>query len=193
MELHLAEPPAELDDFPERTLPAGAHLWTVHPADRWAWVCSSGGDGRFDLAAPHGACYFSLEPLGALIECCFRETPEIDEGALRERRLSVMTTDVPLRLADFTNPRAFGYGVTAEIHCMPDYELTQRWARALHDAGFDGVHYLLRHDPSLSLAGVARFGREGERREWPAPRTEPFGEELLRQAVQRLGVRVRTR
>lgn len=191
MELHLAEPPADLDDFPERTLAAGTDLWTVHPEGRWPWVCSSAGDGRFDLPAPHGACYFSTEPLGALIECCFRETPEVDEEALRERRLSRLRTDAPLRLADLTASRSFGFGVTAEVHSIPDYALTQRWARALHDAGFDGLYYLLRHDPSLSLAGVARFGQEGERREWPTPRTQEFGEDLLREAVRRLGVRVR--
>lgn len=190
MDLHLSPPPADLAGFPELVLTAGTPLWTVHPDDRWPWVCSADGDGRFDLDEPWGTCYLSTHALGALIECCCRRTPEVDADALRAARLSRLTTERDLRLADVAHARSFGFGVTAEIHAIPDYRLTRAWARALRDAGFDGVHYLLRHDPSRTLGGVARFGPVGERREWPAPATGPFGAELLREAAERLGVRV---
>lgn len=192
MELHLSAPPPDLEDFPALVLPAGTELWTVHAAGDSPLVCSGAGDGRFDLATPEGTCYFATEPLGALLECCFRDTPEVDEQALRERRLSVVRTERALRLADLADMRAFGFGVTAEVHSIPDYELTQQWARAARAAGFDGVHYLLRHDPSRSMAGVARFGPAGERQDWGTPHTRAFDEELLREAAERLGVRVRT-
>ena len=192
MDLHLSEPPTSLDGFPEKRLATGTPLWTVHEEGRWPWVCSAAGDGRFDIASPSGTCYFATQPLGALVECCCRERPEVDEDAVHRSRLSRMDTDRPLRLADLSHPRAFGFGVTAEVHSIPDYRLTQSWAQALHEARFDGVHYLLRHDPSRTMAGVALFGAEGERREWPAPDTRPFGEALLREASERLGVRVPT-
>ena len=162
----------------------------MHADGRWPWVCSAAGDGRFDLEAPWGTCYFASEPLGALIECCCRDTPEVDEDAVHRSRLSRLLTERDLRLADASHPRAFGFGVTAEIHSIPDYSLTQRWARALREAGFDGVHYLLRHDPSRALRGVALFGPEGERRDWPRPATRRFDEALLREASERLGIRV---
>ncbi|HWH32865.1 MAG TPA: RES family NAD+ phosphorylase [Egibacteraceae bacterium] len=189
MDLHLSHPPRSLDGFPERRLEAGARLWTVHPDDRWPWSCAADGDGRFDLEEPWGTCYLSMDPLGALIECCCRRSPEVDEDALLQARLSVMRLDRDLRLADVAHPRSFGYGVTAEVHSIGDYAATQAWARAFREAGFDGVHYLLRHDPSRSLRGVARFGPAGERREWPRPDTGRFGEGLLREAAERFGIR----
>jgi hypothetical protein len=188
---HLAEPPDRLEGFPQRLLPAGSELWLVHAADRWPWVCSCGDDARFNLDAPWGACHLAVEPLGALVESCCREEPVVDAEAVETQRVSRMRIGRELRLADFADARACGFGVTAEIHSSPDYALTQRWARAAHRAGFDGVHYLVRHDPSQRLSAVALFGPAGERRDWPPPSTQPLSAALLDEAQERLGVTVR--
>lgn len=189
---HLAEPPARLAAFPERVLPAGSELWLVHDAGRWPWVCGCGDDARFSLDAPWGTCHLAREPLGALIESCCREEPVVDDEAMETQRLSRMRTEKVLRLADFADARAYGFGVSAEIHSSPDYARTQRWARAAHRGGFDGVHYLVRHDPSQRLSAVALFGPAGERREWPSPATRRLTPALLDEANERLGVTVRS-
>jgi hypothetical protein len=186
----LSPPPPHLERFPSFELAAGARLWLVHDEGGFPWRCTNDGGGRFDLAAPWGTCHFAEEPLGALIESCCRTSPEVDEQAIASHRLSLLTTEAPLRLADCTSPLAFGWGLTAEIHSIPDYTGTQRWARAFHAAGFDGIRYLLRHDPSRSLAGVARFGREGVQEDWAEPETRRLDAALLTEAAQRLGVHV---
>lgn len=40
----------------------------------------------------------------------------------------------------------------------PDYNLTQSWALALQEAGYDGIRYKARHDPRGQLVSIALFG-----------------------------------
>lgn len=192
MDGDISPPPGDLSGFPERRLPAGSRLWLAHDPERFPWMCTSTGKGRFDLAGGWGTVHLAEEPLGALVECCLRQEPTLPLDSVRRHVLSLMVTEAPLRLADLTHGRAFAFGLTAEIHSIPDYGPTQDWARALHRAGFDGVAYLLRHDPSRSLRGVARFGEQGERHDWPRAVTTPIPDEVVRQATDRLGVTVLT-
>ena len=60
---------------------------------------------------------------------------------------------------------------------------------AFADAGFDGIHYLLRHDPSQRLAGVALFGPAGAP-PWPFTPGDPIGLALIEEAERRFGLRV---
>lgn len=53
--------------------------------------------------------------------------------------------------------------MTAELSATADYTMPHAWARALQAAGFDGVLYHVRHDPSGTLTGIAWFGRAGRR------------------------------
>lgn len=62
------------------------------------------------------------------------------------RAVSTLQLPAAHNLADLTNNRATGYGVTAEIATTPDYPLTQLWAAALHAAGVTGIRYWARHD-----------------------------------------------
>ena len=95
-----------------------------------------------------------------------------------------------LMLADCTEPRARFWGITGEIHSSPSYQETQAWAEAFARSGFGGIRYLLRHDPSQRLAGIALFGPAGSASEYPGGRRQPISHELVREVENRFGIRV---
>ncbi len=94
-----------------------------------------------------------------------------------------------MRLADCTSARCRKLGLTGEVHSTPDYARTQAWAAAFAAAGFDGVRYLLRHDPSQRLRGIALFGPAGAP-PWPFAPGDPIGLALVAEAARRFGLRV---
>ena len=117
----------------------------------------------------------------------FRYSNPIPAIEVAARRISQLaTTDV--RLADCSAGLARSFGLTAEIHSSPAYAVTQAWAAAFAAAGFDGIHYLLRHDPGQSLSGVALFGPAGPQ-PWPHA-ADPIGPDLIAEVNQRFGLRV---
>lgn len=61
-------PPEHLAGFPRRTYPAGRSLFRAHLIERDPWWFASSGEGRFDLAAPHGTCYVAEDPVLTLLE-----------------------------------------------------------------------------------------------------------------------------
>lgn len=75
----------------------------------------------------------------------------------------------------------------AAIHSTEDYDLTQAWAVALLAAGFEGIRYLVSHDPSQRLVGVAVFGQGAL--EFGEP--EPIGAETIAAAEAEFNIRVR--
>jgi len=93
------------------------------------------------------------------------------------------------RLADATDGRARRFGVTAALHASEDFEVTQAWAAAFAAAGFDGIRYLVSHDPRARLVGVALFGPRGSPR-WAKGRSGPIPATVIREAEERFGVRV---
>lgn len=95
-----------------------------------------------------------------------------------------------VKLADCTAERARSWGVTAEIHSTPEYRSTQVWADAFARSGFDGVRYLLRHDPSQGLRGVALFGPASTPSGYPPGVSEPIGSDVLRDIERRFGIKV---
>lgn len=97
--------------------------------------------------------------MGCFLEV-FRYSMAVPESELPARRLSRVDLQ-ELHLADCTSGLCRRFGLTGEIHSMTDYRATLRWAWAFAEAGFDGVHYLLRHDPRQQLSGVALFGPAG--------------------------------
>jgi hypothetical protein len=111
-------------------------------------------------------------------------------GELANRRISRLTANAALSLADLTSGRSRAFGITAEIHSTPDYVITRRWAEALAAAGFDGIRYLLRHDPSQHRVGFALFGPAGEAH-WPViGRGAPIGRALCNRMERRYGIRI---
>jgi len=153
------------------------------------WWFSTDGSGRFDLprGSDRGTCYLADDPLGCFLEV-FRFTWLVPEEEVQRRRLARLELPEVL-LADCTASRSRRFGITAEIHSTTDYGLTQRWAAAFAAAGFDGVRYLLRHDPGQMLSGVALFGPAGAP-DWEVPPGEPLGSDLLLEAERRFGIRV---
>lgn len=94
-----------------------------------------------------------------------------------------------IRLADLLNERAAMFGVTAELGSTSDYERSQAWAGAFARAGFEGIRYHLRHDPTSRLVGIAVFGEAGER-DWPVLADDPIDDRTVREVARRFGIRV---
>jgi hypothetical protein len=95
----------------------------------------------------------------------------------------------PVRLADCGSAWCRKFGLTGEVHSTPDYARTQAWAAAFAGAGFGGVRYLLRHDPSQRLAGVALFGPAGAPG-WPYEAGDPIGPAMADEVWRRFGLRI---
>ena len=168
--------PSELAEFPAFTLEARSTLYRVHREARGAWFFSDDPDFRFTpLGMSHqGACYLAEQPVAALLEALRGErSVMVAEDDVRRRRLFTVELDRDLRLAHLDHKNAGRKGVNAEVHTTTDYEKTHRWASALRQAGFDGLRYLCRSDPSLEQVGFALFDDQGA----PAPGRWPVGED----------------
>lgn len=185
----LTEPPSELGGFPVYRLTPRRTLWRINLKGKSPWWFCSDLECRFDLHTPRGTCYVAEEPLGSFAEV-FTDVTLVAEEDVKQRRLSALRVPRTLRLADCTKAASRGFGCTGEIHTTIDYDLTQLWARALAAAGFDGIRYLVRHDPAQRKVGIALFGDGGEASHWPDPATEEIDEELLEAASRRFGIRV---
>ncbi len=186
----LADPPVDLARFPRHVLQAEATVFRMHRRGHGPWWFSTAGSGRFDLRGPRGTCYLVREPTAALLESHKGLTVVTDE-ALGERLLFEARIGRRLRLANCCAPRAREFGVNAEIHDTPDYAKTQRWASAFEQAGFDGVHYFVRSDPSRMLVGYAIFGEVAKAPGcWPTGNSARISDEELRKA-ERWGLRIR--
>jgi hypothetical protein len=174
-----------LDGFPRRTLRGDRVLHRIHR--RPAWWFSSDGSGRFDpVGTGVGACSWAERPLGAWIEV-FRKQMLLSQADVDNRRLCSVALGRDLRLADLTSRRALAFGVTASLGAGEDYGASQAFAVEAVQSGFDGIRYLVRHDPAQRLYGVALFGEEGE---WPEGDDREIPDELIAEARAAFGYRV---
>ena len=154
--------PAAPDNLPElpSTKLGGKPLWRIHAVDVAPWFFDIGPDGRFNLAES-GTCYLAEEPIGAFVEKfgrLLRPGGVIPEPLVEAQRLSRLRPP-KANVVDLTDPKVLGLtGLTAEIHSTSDYNLTQGWALALQEAGYDGIRYKARHDPRGQLVSIALFG-----------------------------------
>lgn len=155
----LPDPPDRLPDLPTASL-GTKDLWRIHAAEIAPWFFDTGPEGRFNLPDA-GTCYLAEEPLGAFVEKFGRllrpggVIPELLVNAQRLSRLRPPRVNV----VDLTDPRVLGLvGLTAAIHSTTDYALTQGWAKALRNAGYEGIRYKARHDPRGQLVSIALFG-----------------------------------
>jgi RES domain len=163
----LPEPPdaESLADFPRFVIPTDTRLYRVHLAGREPNYFAGDHFGRFNPPpgdTTFGTMYCSLSPEGGFIEVlCRGGIPIVGQVSLIEREISTLRPVRPLDVADFTNPAVLGgFGITGSISAggASLYGVTRRWAAALHAAGFDGLRYRARHDPSLSQVSFALFG-----------------------------------
>lgn len=170
----LADPPEDAESL--TGFPQAGHAYELHRLSEWPavwWYASVGavereGGGRFDLERPQGTCYLAESLDGALVEKLLRARAKV---VVAERLDELFHATVTVRttppMADLSAPQATGFGLNAEVHTTLDYRTPRRWARALRRAGWRGVRYLLRGDPTAS-PGRALFGRAGRHRRAPA-------------------------
>ena len=181
-------PPAgELQGFPAYSLSLLTPYYRIHQPSRGPWNFS-GRKGRFDLPHPLGTCHLAETPTGAFIEV-FRFANPIPEDEISKRRLSTLVLpDASLPVADCTEGRARGFGVTAELHSTPDYGLPREWAVAFRQAGFAGVRHRLSHDPEQQEIGIALFGRVTDTSSFAVANTEPIPPAVIADARTRFGL-----
>lgn len=80
--------------------------------------------------------------------------------------MSILAVPTPHVLVDMRSPRATAFGITREINTTVPYELPQRWAAALADAGAAGIRYDPRFSTAPSAVAYALFGNAGQA-SWP--------------------------
>jgi hypothetical protein len=183
-----------LRGFPRRTLRADRPLYRIHRADHDPWWFSNDGSGRFDpVGSDDGACYLAEDPLASWLEV-FRTPLLISEKDVRARTLLCAPLGRDLKLADLTSRRALAFNVTASLGADEDYTASQAFALDALQAGYDGVRYLVRHDPAQRLRGVALFGPAGapdrDDPAWPAEPDEPIPPDLVEWARRSFGYKV---
>jgi hypothetical protein len=176
------------------TLRGDREIHRIHRSSRDPWWFSADGTGRFDSTGSEtGSCYFAGERIGAWVEV-FRKQLLLAEVEVRERSLYSVRTGRDLRLADITSRRALQFGITATLGASEDYTESQAFAADALAAGFDGVRYLVRHDPAQKLFGYALFGPSGSGGlalgEGGSASDEPIPDELVEEARRRFGYRV---
>lgn len=175
-----------LKGFPRRTLRGDTTLFRIHRVAQGAWWFSGDGSGRFDLVGTTlGACYLAEHPLGAWVEV-FRKRMLIAERDVIQRTLLEVRLDRNVRLADLTSRRSLAFGVTASLGANEEYGPSQAFATRAVEAGFDGIRYLVRHDPAQILAGVALFSDKGSPSphdpRWPAGTDREIDGALIQEA-----------
>ncbi len=151
------------------------------------------GAGRFDpVGTGAGACYLAEAPLGAWVEV-FRKRQLLPEAEIAQRSLLAVTLKRSLRLADITSRRALSFGITASLGADERYENSQAFASQALQEGFDGVRYLLRHDPAQKLHGLVLFAQAGAPDptdpRWPTG-SEAISDALVADAQRLFGYRV---
>lgn len=187
-----------LKKFPRRTFLAGSEWYRQHQrrtsADGGAWFFASHpanveGDGRFDLQEPAGTCYLSSTKRGAINELVGPDAVRrgwLDAALLEGRVLSILKLPTDTKAANTTAERSTDFRLTNEIATTDRYDITQQWAEAFHDAGFDGVYAQLRFSTGRSR-GLSLFGPAGAPEpSWPGDATP----QPVRDVVEELGLTV---
>ncbi len=183
-----------LDGFPRRTLRGDHTIYRIHRSAKAAWWFSSDGSGRFDpVGTGKGGCYLAERPLSAWIEV-FRKQMLLSQVGITERSLFSVSLGRDLRLANLTSRRVLEFGVTASLGANEDYSDSQALAIQAVAGGFDGIRYLMRHDPAQRLYGLALFANAGAPDpadpSWPEGDNEDIPSELITESATTFGYRV---
>ncbi|MDG5481991.1 RES family NAD+ phosphorylase [Mycolicibacterium gadium] len=182
----LGDPPTDMTGFPRWRLRKTQCMWRAHTVGRSPWWFSSDDRGRFNLAPPHGACYLATDVVTALRE---RFGPElvtmrmVSAAATAETVVSQLFPPKQRQLADATHPDATQFGVTRELFTVVGdrYQLTRRWATALHANGARGIRYQSRFTSTANANAFALFDDAGLH-DWPADSNPLPGAEACAQA-----------
>lgn len=131
-----------------------------------------------------------LQRVGAFVET-FGRLRFLTQGLIDDRALSSLSLTRPLRLADLTNRSVVGsFGIAGDLSTGLDYEPSERWAGRFYEAGFDGVFYAARYDPSFTERSVAVFGNEETGAKLFEAATEPVPAEWVKAACEQFGFSV---
>lgn len=157
----LGEPHADLRRFPTADL--GGDWFRAHTVGNGPWWFAHTGQGRFDLPAPEGTCYLASHAVAALYERLGERLTRLGMISGTEAdRIVVSRLTVSEVVADATAQRATRFGITRELGTVVPYDLPRRWARALREAGHDGLRYWPRFSVSPAFRALALFGHAGE-------------------------------
>ena len=157
------------------------HALRENVPDGGCWWFSGSGEGRLDLEEPMGTCYLGETAGVAVRERCGRLIAmgvPITEAMYQGRVVSEVTVPRRAAVADFTATASLAAGVTGELSAVPDYGLSQAWAKACASAGFDGLKYAPRFTPGGGEAAYALFGEAGARPEFGIVRRRALNEVL---------------
>lgn len=185
-----------MQHFPQHVIEYGSNLWRIHGKARSPWFFRADGTFRFDLCdrPGFGTCYFAEAPLGAFVEALqsFRSV-SLPRGELAARRLFRLPVAHAVVVADVTAPQAGSFGVDASIGAgrRGDYSESQSLATKIFDAGFAGIRYFVRNDPSQTLRGVALFGPAGPHDDLLDGNDLPIEEALVARACAEQSFRTR--
>ncbi|QBJ98709.1 RES domain-containing protein [Rhodococcus sp. ABRD24] len=145
-------------------------MYRTHGSKFAPWWFGTGG-GRFDLPGPHGTCYTAEAELITLLET-WGGIQLIPRPEINKRSISTVAVSRELQVADMTSNAAIQFGMTSEISTTIDYPLTQQWALALRDAGYDGIRYWARHEMAHADACFALFAPGGDQTSAPTAPTD---------------------
>lgn len=196
----LPEPPAgSLEGLPPWEFDAtGLTLYRLCGSSYTSpWYFSNDDSGRFNLVSGReGTCYWGTTLSGSILEVLGPELAAV--GVLSARWFeekcvwsAELTSDI--RIADLANIGARQFGVTLELFTITPYVLPQRWASEIRECGWEGIRYLLRHEPSGASKGIALFGPRGAQDSHEAAALVAkveFDEELLGKFTAETGVQV---
>lgn len=183
--------PSSLKGFPARRLDPGTRLFRVVREGNGPWWFGSSLAGRFDLSEPDGTCYLAADEIAALLELLAvdRKGALVPSAFFEEHRICELRGPEEMTLSDLTSRRASGFGITAEVGTITPYDRPQAWAARLHQAGFQGLVYWLRHDPSRA-EGIALFGPHGERKRWKRGRELRISSDLIDRLREECGIEI---
>lgn len=184
---------SDIGSFPEQTLHPDRILFKIHKAIHDPRFFCDSGHGRFDLKPEtgHGTCYLALSPLGAFVETLGRHFKFLTQASVDERALSSLSLTRPIRLADLTDRAGLGaFGITGDLSTGVDYAPSQDWAGRFYEAGFDGVYYAARHDPSFTERSVAVFGNEESGSKLFEVTTEEIPQGLVDEACKEFALQI---
>jgi len=159
------QPGQDLSSFPAVDGPA-ARQWRAHSVSFGPWFFGTTGAGRFDLpdTGDDGTCYFAdevetavRESLGPRLSADQTVTPDLAAAFT----VSAIVPPSPRPHADVNDKAAVRYGVTRELTTTVRYDVTNAWADAFHQAGFDGVRYASRFTTEAAANSWSLFGPKG--------------------------------
>jgi RES domain len=185
-------PPESLEGFPPAIFDGVG--FRAARQDPW-WFCTC-GQCRFDLGPEDpsglGTLYAGTDPVSGVLEVIgpeFAGRP-VARRFVAERTVWALAYDRPLQLADLVHRRAAGFGVTNELSTMVPYRVPQAWAKALADAGWDGISYRTRFNTSPQVTGMAWFDGAGAHGDWPATRWCDGDDPAMIEALAQFGIEV---